>query len=43
MSKRLICKYCGDPILDFQKKTMRDGMHKGCAELKKANDRNQRP
>ena len=34
MGKRLFCKYCGDPILDFQKKTMRDGMHEGCAKLK---------
>lgn len=34
MGKTLICPYCGDPILDFQHKTMRDGMHEGCAKLK---------
>jgi len=32
MKKRLFCKYCGDPILDFQQKTMVDGMHEGCAK-----------
>ena len=35
---KLICEYCGDPILPFQEKTMKDGMHKGCYELKKEED-----
>ncbi|MBA7495776.1 hypothetical protein ES702_06365 [subsurface metagenome] len=34
MKKRLFCEYCGGRILDFQQKTMRDGMHEGCAKLK---------
>ena len=34
MGKQLFCEYCGDRILDFQEKTMRDGMHEGCAMLK---------
>ena len=38
--KKLICKYCGGPILPFQKKTVREGMHEGCYELKKEGEEN---
>ena len=36
MGKPLICSYCGDTITKFQKKTMVDGVHEGCALLKAA-------